>query len=190
MANVKNPVVSVPFVDRDGMLTVAAGQFLQGLANAAQAKGGPLGDDALAAPLFARGANISPSTVAWTPTLAGSTTAGAATYTTQTGLFIDIGIARLMLFTVALSAFSGAAGNAVIGGLPMPSNAGLFNQAGWVSSWAFTLTAGYTQIGLYGAPGTSTFGIIQSGSGNAPLALPVAGVGASAAITGGALVIV
>ena len=59
----------------------------------------------------------------WTPAFAGSTTAGTPTYTTQAGRYWKIASLVLVQFSVVVSALGGAAGNALITGLPYTSNA-------------------------------------------------------------------
>lgn len=190
MGNVPAPATSLPFVDGRGFLTPSAVQFLQPLYTAVQGLAGPLGDDnAISGPYLLRLRGISPSMVSWTPTLAGSSTAGAQTYGTAWGAQIDIGPVRLALFSIVLTALDGAtAGDVQVAGFPIPSNTGATLQAGWIGEFGgVTLTAGYTQLGLAVAPGVSVAGLVQSGSASAPLALPVAALSATSAVTGGVL---
>ncbi len=59
----------------------------------------------------------------WTPTIAGSSTAGTPTYTVQNGLYIRIGSMVTVWFDVAYSAISGSpAGDLTLGGLPFTSS--------------------------------------------------------------------
>lgn len=61
----------------------------------------------------------------WVPTVYGSTSAGATTYTTQDGNYIRVGNQITVSFEVAWSAATGT-GNLIIGGLPYSSAAGNF----------------------------------------------------------------
>jgi len=188
-----SPSISLPFVEiRDGAgyLTVNGIQVLQPLFSAVQGIGGQITPDNLLAGSFRKaGPRTSGSAVTWTPAIAGSTVAGSPTYSNQTGVFIDIGPARLALFSITLTALGSPTGSVTVAGFPIPANtaSGLL-QAAWLSQWGgITLSGGYTQLGAYMAAGASALSIIQSGSGNAALALPVSGLGASSALTGGVL---
>lgn len=131
---------------------------------------------------------ISPSPVAWTPTLAGSTTPGTPTYTTQFGLTCEVGPLEIALFALQINAIDvTAAGDAHILGLPIAANASYSSQPAMVSGWGgVTLTASYTALSGLVAPGVSYFGLYQSGSAQTQLALPIGGVAAGAILIGGA----
>ena len=58
----------------------------------------------------------------WTPTYTGSSTAGATTYTTQTGRYTKVGRAVSVSFQVGVSAATGT-GDIRIGGFPFTANA-------------------------------------------------------------------
>jgi hypothetical protein len=136
------PAVSFPFVDEHGYLTVSAVQFLQPLAQAAQGLSGPLGDDSLFSGQLDRIRSVSSASSAWTPTVAGATTAGAQTYGTQWGAQVDIGPVRLALFSIVMSALDGTTAGAVqIAGFPVPSSPSAVLCAGWLGQWRATLSA-------------------------------------------------
>lgn len=62
------------------------------------------------------------ATGTWTPTIAGSTTAGTHTYTTQVGTYVKIGTLVLVQFNLKINAKDGAmAGNVRIAGYPFTS---------------------------------------------------------------------
>ena len=94
--------------------------------------------------------------VPWTPTLAGTTTAGAQTYATRWGWALAIGPVTLALYSIALSALDGTtAGNVVITGLPaQAATTGPGVQAGWVSRYANVTLAAGAQLGADVGPGS------------------------------------
>lgn len=130
----------------------------------------------------------SPSMVPWTPTIIGSTTPGAQTYTVQWGGYMVMGPAILALFNVSLSAVGGTiAGNVALGGFPFPAvfNATIQPQFGWTRFGNVTLAGGYTQINPFLAAGNSTALFSQSGSASAPATLPVTALSATSVFSGG-----
>jgi hypothetical protein len=131
----------------------------------------------------------SPSPISWTPVVAGSTTSGVQTYTTQSGVYCEIGPCELALFSIQLATVdAGIAGNVMITGLPIASNASGAAQGGWLSEWGnSTLGAGYTSLGVTLAAGVAQFGVIQAGSAKAPLALPASALSGTDVFIGGAL---
>jgi hypothetical protein len=128
--------------------------------------------------------------VTWTPTIQGSSTAGAQTYGTQIGTMIYIGPLCLALFQIVLTAKDGStAGNLQVGGLPVAGAAmpGL-TQAGWVASFAnLTLTGSGNQVGLEVQPGATSMLLQQSASSAASSAIPASALSSTTAIVGGAL---
>lgn len=135
------------------------------------------------APIDYRETSSSP--VTWLPVLAGSGTAGVQTYTTQAGLYAELGPVSIATFDIALSAFDAAtAGSLTITGLPHNSNDAL-KASGSLSAWGdATLTAAYSELGLVAAPGSAVLSLVQSGSGQPVLDLPAAGGSASLTLTG------
>lgn len=127
----------------------------------------------------------SPSPVLWRPVLAGSGTAGVQTYTTQAGLFSELGPLSIATFDIALSAFDAAtAGGLIITGLPRAANDAI-KASGALSAWGnTTLTAAYTSLGIDMAAGSSQIALVQSGSAQPVLALPAAGGSATMTLTG------
>lgn len=103
----------------------------------------------------------------WTPTIAGSVTAGANTYTIQEGTYVRIGSVVFFAANVALSALDPSlAGNVEILGLPF-SAANIANNQIVVNIIfsAVTLASGYTQVIGLMKPNQSIIGVAQQGSG-------------------------
>lgn len=128
----------------------------------------------------------------WTPGVAGSTTAGAATYTVQVGNFIEFAVPGgqtwvYATFNVAVSAFSGGAGNLIVTGLPFTS----VNSANQSFSGALTNTVGltytsasYTNAGTQLTPNTSNIQIIDSGSAQSAAAIAVGNLSTTGQMVG------
>lgn len=186
--NLPAPATSFPFVDKNGFLTTSATQFLQPLYQEVQGLGGALSDESLLSGPLSASSMASASAAVWIPTVIGSATAGTQTYGSQFGLSIDVGPLRVAVFSVTLTGTGGGiAGDATVGGFLLPSNfaAGAL-QAGWLSQWSHvTLTASYTQLGLQFSAGASGATLMQSGSAQASIALPVGGLSSTTQITGG-----
>lgn len=70
-----------------------------------------------AAILTALGISVTPASTTFTPTVLGTTVAGAGTYATQNGWITSIGNARIFGLQVSITAHTGT-GNMKIGGLP------------------------------------------------------------------------
>jgi hypothetical protein len=86
----------------------------------------------------------------WTPTLYGSSAAGAPTYTIQAGSYERIGRLIVCRFNAAISALGGMTGNLLIGGLPFNS-ANVASDLGGGALWIFNgiaFDAGYSFAGL------------------------------------------
>jgi hypothetical protein len=120
------------------------------------------------------------STGTWTPTLIGSTTPGAQTYTNQSGAYVRIGNRIFCEGRVAISAKdAGIAGNVQVGGLPFPLNGTVATGATIAMALGFTLAAaGYWMYAQVGTGGVSTMNIRQS-NGNADAAITVANMAAT-----------
>lgn len=132
--------------------------------------------------------DVSPSPVSWSPTIAGSATPGAQTYSTQSGSYCDIGPMRIALFRIAMTALDAAtAGNVEILGLPTAaSTTAVAVAGGWVGSFAnLTLTAGYTFLGTGLSAGSGAILLAQSGSAQPPASLLAAALSATSTLTGG-----
>lgn len=126
----------------------------------------------------------------FTPTLFGSTTAGAPTYTIQAGSWERVGRLVFCRFNVLISALGGMAGNLQIGGLPFTA-ANISSDYGGGAILIFnniTLDAGYSFAALQVAPNNNFAQLVELGS-NKPTAnpVPVASVAANAEL-GGTLV--
>lgn len=132
---------------------------------------------------------IGPSAVTWTPTIAGSTTAGTQTYNEQFGFTVEIGPLTMVLFAIGMTVLDGTtAGNILINGLQIASSATGQQQAGWLSVWSnITLTGGNTAVGIQIQPGTNSFLLIQNGTGITSTVLQAAALAANTAIYGGAM---
>lgn len=127
----------------------------------------------------------SPSPVLWKPVLVGSTTSGAQTYAVQSGLYAEFGPMSVASFSVTLTALDAAtAGNLQIAGLPRPAN-DQQASSGVLGAWGnLTLTTLYTQLGLSIAPASANIALLQDGSLQAPLALPVTGGSSTMTLSG------
>lgn len=103
----------------------------------------------------------------WTPTLAGVTTTGSHTYTTQIGTWIRRGNFVHLKYFLQISAKDAAmAGGLVVNGSPFTaenmSNAlGIHNIPEWNG---FTFAAGYSQMGGAVSPNTASATLVRSGS--------------------------
>lgn len=119
----------------------------------------------------------------FTPTLRGSGTAGAPTYTSQVGRYTDIGKRRYFEARVTISAIGGMTGNLQLGALPgvRATTVGLSSQC-TVQFDGFTLSGARTQVVGDISGAASVMDFIQCGSGLAALALPIAGVAAATTV--------
>lgn len=101
----------------------------------------------------------------FTPTLEGSTTAGAHTYGTRTGSYYLVGnICVASLYMVVTTKDAAMAGNVQISGLPFTSAA--FLQSASIAQYAqVTLTAGNTQVMARVESSNTRLLLFQSGSG-------------------------
>lgn len=105
--------------------------------------------------------------ISWTPTLAGSGTAGAHTYSVQAGKYSRRGSKFTATFSITVTAKDGAmAGNLQIRGLPVTvDSAG--NQIAICSIpifSGFTWPANYQVVGGQIAPGASNVDLVRSGT--------------------------
>ncbi len=118
----------------------------------------------------------------WTPTLIGSSTAGAQTYTVQVGRYVRIGNSVNVHARVTISAKDGAiAGNALVGGLPFTSRnvTNLFPSCSFGQIQNVTLSAGYFQFLAFVINNTTTIAMTQTRDNNTSLQIPVASLGAT-----------
>ena len=114
------------------------------------------------------GGNV-PETGSWTPTLAGSTTAGSQTYSVQIGRYLRTNDLVLAWGNIALTATGATtAGDIRVEGLPYSSlNVGNADnyQSCSVIFWAgINLGSGYSQLGLGVQDNASTALLVKSGS--------------------------
>ena len=103
----------------------------------------------------------------WTPVLAGQTTAGTQTYSTQTGVYVAIGNLVYVSFLIALTAFDATtAGNVNVTGLPFAVTSAnpTFQYIANCYFAGVANTAGYTQfVGTLGA-GNTRCSLVEIGS--------------------------
>lgn len=102
----------------------------------------------------------------WTPVIAGSTTAGTATYTTQVGSYEVLGRTVIARFDIVTSALSGGSGNATITGLPVTA-ANTTGDAGTCTiaqATGVTTDSGYTAIAGVVSPNTAVVTLYENGS--------------------------
>jgi hypothetical protein len=120
----------------------------------------------------------------FTPTFAGSTTAGTPGYTAQVGRYIRFGPMVFFHLRLKISSVGGAVGNVTIGGLPYTvENITSLNPAITVANWdkIGLSTSAYVQVGARAVLNTKTIILLESGNTNAidAGAVTVANVGAS-----------
>jgi hypothetical protein len=118
------------------------------------------------------------------PTLKGSTTAGANTYTENTLRYTLVGNRVYFSIRISLTSKDGAmAGNISIAGLPIAAAAG--GHIVGVAVPVFentTLTAGYTVLGGWIAAGASEIILWQSGTGVSRLNLAAAAISSTTSL--------
>lgn len=106
----------------------------------------------------------------FTPTIVGTTTAGAGTYTIQVGRYTKIGRSVNIQFRVIWTAHTGT-GNMTVGGLPFTSlntaNTHASVSIGYANNVVYT--AGATPMG-YITPNTTTITLVQMPSGGGAMA--------------------
>lgn len=107
----------------------------------------------------------------FTPVVSGTTTAGAATYTSQIGIYVKIGKTVFILTQLAWTAHTGT-GNLTITGLPFTLSA---------SPTLVTLNVYHESLALTASYYTNSFYAAGSGTSIAPVQFPVGG-GAAAVI--------
>lgn len=122
----------------------------------------------------------------WIPTVKGSSTAGTAVYSTQSGYYTQIGKLVIANFNLVLTSFGGSpSGGAQIGGLPVASGANVGVTSALLADLQnVTLEATYTQILAQIAQGASVAGLYEFKTAAASKALPVAQIGATAVLSG------
>jgi hypothetical protein len=129
--------------------------------------------------------NPTPQEGSFTATLAGGTTAGTFTASNQLGRYIRNGNLVTAWFRVT-GTLNGAAGTAVINGLPFTSsNIGSLETTGGIAFVSnVTLTSGYSQFCLRLSPNTAQIKLTQSGSNVAFSDVPVSSLGSGTDIAG------
>jgi len=109
----------------------------------------------------------------WTPTIVGTTTAGAGTYSLQAGLYTKIGNRVFVEGYISWSAHTGT-GNMRIGGLPFTINSSSFYSSGSIGDLnAIALTAGNI-LAILGVATSATIDMKQLPTGGgASSAVPI-----------------
>lgn len=122
----------------------------------------------------------------WTPTIAGSTTAGTPTYSVQVGSYERIGRFVHVQFNLQLSAWAGSpSGSALIGGLPFPSGAITNDAAGCVFTFAQVAGLAATNYGVTGIVSPNGTIITPfSNSNTTPTAVSTAQMGSAPILEG------
>jgi hypothetical protein len=115
----------------------------------------------------------------WVPQVAGSTTAGTASYNYQDGSYEKIGRQVTLRGFVDWSSLTGT-GSLEIRGLPFPSFAGTFDyiQTGSIMLNSIVFNAGYTMATAYMANGSTAMNVFLSGNNVGYLAKTVEAAGA------------
>ena len=132
-------------------------------------------------PIGGGGSSIAQTTGTCTPTIYGSTTPGTSTYVTRQCSYIKTGDEVTVNIFVRGTLGGTAAGDVMIGGLPFtiyntdPDISCAFSSGRFV-----TLTASYTQIGIFGIINTTTLSLYQTGSNQLELPIPITGWGTNA----------
>jgi hypothetical protein len=106
----------------------------------------------------------------WTPTIAGSTVAGANTYTLQNGVWtLSNGIMFVRGYVTLDVKDAAMSGGVLIAGLPAPvQNVSNRIATANFSAWAgLTFPAGYTQLSGVGNPNNANIALRRMGSGQA-----------------------
>lgn len=125
--------------------------------------------------------NALPEPTIWTPTLIGSVTPGAQTYSIQNGLYWKLGkFVFIQIYITITAKDAAAAGNALVSNLPfVPRNlTNYFSMLGATQYSDITFPAGgYTQLSLVVIPGTASMRIAASGSALATTLVTMPGIG-------------
>jgi len=101
----------------------------------------------------------------WTPTVQGTTTAGTSTYTsTREASYVKIGRQVTVTCNLVLTAFSGAAGSAVVTGLPFAAASGFGVATGAFECDNVSFSSGYTTAYVTVFGGQSQVSYRQHGS--------------------------
>lgn len=131
-----------------------------------------------------------PSFGSWTPTLAGSVTPGAHTYSQQQGTYFQIGRRIFADFLITLSAKDAAmAGNALISGLPITSrNSGASLNGVVIASYDnIDLSAGKSQLTSVVNANSTVCGLLECGDNVASASITAAAISSTSGIRGTAI---
>jgi hypothetical protein len=123
---------------------------------------------------------------AWTPALAGSSTAGTQTYSVQLGRYNKIGKLVTVWWRISLSAKDAAtSGNMRITGLPF--TAGAVNAPAALAEtnlWDLDVAGGFYKVAAYAVNGTTRIDLFEVGDNVADAALTQADFAATSRING------
>lgn len=123
---------------------------------------------------------------AWTPTLAGSTTAGTPTHTVQVGSYEKVGRMVVARFNVQITNKGGMAGNVWVTGLPY-TVANVANDGGRMAVTGMggvTLDAGYAIVTAVASINTARLSLSETGSALTTIFLPVVNIADATFING------
>ena len=109
----------------------------------------------------------------WTPTVQGTTTAGTSTYSTREASYVKIGRQVTVTCNTVLTGFSGAAGSAVVTGLPFASASGFGIATGAFECDNIAFSSGYTTAYVTVFGGQSVVSYRQHGSSRTEAAINV-----------------
>jgi hypothetical protein len=131
--------------------------------------------------------NPTPQEGSWTPAIAGGSTAGTQTYSTQVGRYIRQGNLVTAWFSTVMTAKDGTtAGAFLVTGLPFTStNVSGLSYSGQVGAAAnIDLSAGYSQIGILVSANTTSITVNQIGDNVAAAGLTAAAIAATTELRG------
>ena len=109
----------------------------------------------------------------WTPTVGGTTTAGTSTYSTREASYVKIGRQVTVTCNTVLTSFSGAAGSAIVTGLPFLAASGFGVATGAFECDNIAFSSGYTTAYVTVFGGQSQVSYRQHGSSRTEAAINV-----------------
>lgn len=129
------------------------------------------GDGASGNPTFSLNNYVKYTT--WTPVVAGDVVPGTITYTTQSGVYSQIGFLVFVHFSVSWTTIGGASGDIKIGGLPVTIKAGMPRPQGACFTNNAVFDSGQDGLVLSGNSGAQDMDITQYGNGVGAQALDI-----------------
>lgn len=175
---------ATPIALTQAQLTALINTFTTGLAGLVPASGGGTANFLRADGAFSPAPSYAQGT--WTPTLLGSSTPGAPTYSVQVGSYEQIGRQITCRFNIATTALGGPLGNMQIGGLPFAS-ANVSNDVGIcdiVFMSGVTLDASFVILNGSVFPNTSVVSLQESGSAQTTQVISISKFAATTALAG------